>query len=168
MPSLQHFQDGRRAQQHIESSWKQLESVSISHLSHTHLSTWPRWGHGFRFVLFYFRVNAGLNATARRPSELDTSLTESTWRTRRTEKRFGSCKTIALVKELILQKEQKPIKMYFLSLFLSVCLSVSQRCSLKVSSINFTGEPCFLKKKIWPNFPLLFKKRCLQKANRMI
>lgn len=25
---LQHFQDGRRAQQHIESSWKQLESVS--------------------------------------------------------------------------------------------------------------------------------------------
>lgn len=25
---LQHFQDGRRAQQHIENSWKQLETVS--------------------------------------------------------------------------------------------------------------------------------------------
>lgn len=24
---LQHFQDGRRAQQHIENSWKQLETV---------------------------------------------------------------------------------------------------------------------------------------------
>lgn len=26
--SFQHFQDGRRAQQHIENSWKQLETVS--------------------------------------------------------------------------------------------------------------------------------------------
>lgn len=25
---LKHFQDGRRAQQHIENSWKQLETVS--------------------------------------------------------------------------------------------------------------------------------------------
>lgn len=25
---FQHFQDGRRAQQHIENSWKQLETVS--------------------------------------------------------------------------------------------------------------------------------------------
>lgn len=27
--SLKHFHDGRRAQQHIENSWKQLESVSL-------------------------------------------------------------------------------------------------------------------------------------------
>lgn len=115
---FQHFQDGRRAQQHIESSWKQLESVSdLWPLPSTPADRHPPpqkkntvtfyWNilidlknwfeylmilliHWFVVLLFLvlFRVNAGLSVTVRRRSELNMSLTELTLTTRRTEKRW--------------------------------------------------------------------------------